>query len=109
MSKKDSGPVTFPEKWMKVIQQLPEFKDTADAADTDELKQIVVRCEGNIYTIEKEMSEDIKLGAARELVKDLSEPYRDAKKVQTAKIKYAMFRLEERGVDLDDRGEEDEG
>jgi len=107
MSNKDSGPVTFPDKWMKVIQKLPEFKDIADAADTDELKKIVVRCEGNLYTIEKEMAEDIKLCAARELVKQHSEPYNDAKKVQTAKIKYAMFRLEERGVDLNDK-EEDE-
>lgn len=107
MSKKDSDPVTFPEKWMKVIKTLPEFKDIADAADTDELKQIVVRCEGNIYTIEKEMEDDIQLCAARELVRQNSKPYNEAKKVQTAKLKYAMFRLEERGVNLDDK-EEDE-
>jgi len=107
MSNKDGGPVMFPDKWMKVIQKLPEFKDIADAASTDELKKIVVRCEGNLYTIDKEIAEDIKLNAAKELVKQYSEPYNDAKKVQTAKIKYAMFRLEERGVDLNDK-EEDE-
>lgn len=105
MSKKKDGqaPTTFPEKYYKVIQNLPEFKDIADAAGVDELKKIVVECEGNIYTIEKAMSEDIKLSGAKELVKQYSEPHRDGLKAQTAKIKYALFLLEGKGVDLDNQ------
>lgn len=104
MSKKDDNdPVTFPDKWLKVLKELPEFKETADAASTDELKKIIVTCEGNIYTVEKEQEADIKLTSAKELAKDLSGPYRDAKKVQMAKIQYALFLLEGKGVDLDNK------
>lgn len=104
MSKKDDqAPTTFPEKWLKVIDKLPEFKDTADAASTDDLKKIIVTCEGNIYTTDQEMAADVKLTGAKEFVKQYSEPYREAIKAQTAKIKYALFLLEGKGVDLDNK------
>ena len=102
-NKDDTVSVTFPEKWNKVIEGLPEFKEAADASSADDLKKIIVECEGNIYTIDKEKDEDQKLNAARELVKDMSAPYRDAIKAQTAKIKYALFLLEGKGVDLDNK------
>jgi hypothetical protein len=102
MSKKDDqAPTTFPEKWLKIIGKLPEFKDTADAASADDLKKIIVTCEGNIYTTEQEKAADVKLTGAKELVKEYSESYRDAIKAQTAKIKYALFLLEGKGVKLD--------
>jgi|SRR6185369_16520079 hypothetical protein len=104
MSKKDGqAPVTFPEKFAKVIDKLPEFKDIADAAGVDDLKKIIITCEGNIYTIDQEKAADIKLSGAKDLVKEYSEPYRDALKVQTAKIKYALFLLEGKGVELDNK------
>jgi len=104
MSKKDAqAPNNFPDKWYKVIEKLPEFKDMADAASIDELKKIILQCEGHIYTIDQEKNADTKLNGAKELVKEYSEPYRDALKVQTAKIKYALFLLEGKGVDLDNR------
>jgi hypothetical protein len=101
--KADAAPGTFPEKWHKVIEKLPEFKDTADAASVDELKKIIVTAEGNIYTIEQEKEADEKLNAAKALVKDYSEPHRDAIKAQTAKIKYAVFLLEGKGVEIDNK------
>lgn len=103
MSKDDQQPVTFPEKYAKVLKELPEFKDIADAASSDDLKKIIVQCEGNIYTIEKEKEDDAKLNSARELVKEYAAPYRDAIKVQTAKVKYALFLLEGKGEDLDNK------
>lgn len=104
MSKKqDDSPVTFPEKWAKVLKDLPEFKETADASSSEDLKKIILSCEGNIYTIDKEKVMDHKLNGAKELVKEYSAPYRDALKVQTAKIKYALFLLEGKGEDLDDQ------
>lgn len=93
-------PVTFPEKWAKVLKDLPEFKENADAASAEDLKKIIVTSEGNIYTIEKEKDDDTKLNASKELVKEYSAPYRDAVKVQTAKVKYALFLLEGKGEDL---------
>lgn len=108
MSKTDDQmPTTFPEKWLKVLKDLPEFKNTADAASTDDLKKIIVACEGNVYTLENEKAEDVKLNAAKELVKEHSLPYRDAIKVQTAKIKYALFCLEGKGVDLNNKDDKE--
>lgn len=107
MSKKDQNDnqelFSFPEKWAKVIKELPEFKDTADAASTEDLKKIIVTSEGNIFNIEKEKEADVKLNAAKELVKDHSAPYRDAAKVQMAKVKYALFLLEGKGVEIGDK------
>jgi hypothetical protein len=107
MSKKknDDSPTTFPEKWAKVLKDLPEFKDTADAASAEDLKKIIITCEGNIYTIDKEKEIDSKLNSAKELVKEYSAPYRDALKVQTAKIKYALFCLEGKGENLNSQDE----
>jgi hypothetical protein len=102
-SNKSTTPSTFPEKWAKVLKDLPEFKDTADAASTDDLKKVIVTCEGNIYTVENEKDNDVKLTGAKELVKEMSEPYKDALKVQMAKIKYALFLLEGKGVELDNK------
>jgi hypothetical protein len=101
MSKKDNDPTMFPDKWAKVLRDLPEFKDTADSASPEELKKIIVQSEGNIYTIEKEKDADMKLNAAHDLIKELAAPYRDAIKVQTAKVKYALFLLEGKGVNID--------
>jgi hypothetical protein len=98
-----SNEVVFPDKYAKVLKDLPEFKDTADAASTDDLKKIIVTCEGNIYTVEKEKDDDTKLNGAKELVKEYSAPYRDAIKVQTAKIKYALYLLEGKGEDLNNK------
>lgn len=107
MGKKDNGgPLTsLPKKWDDLIKKMPEFKDTADAADVDGLKKIIVECEGNIYTVSKEEDDDTKLSAAREMVKEMSAPYRDAKKHQQAKIQYALLCLESKGVDLDNKGD----
>lgn len=104
MGKKDNGPLTsLPKKWDDLIKKMPEFKDTADAASVEELKKIIVECEGNIYTLNNEQDADDKLTAAKEVAKDLSTPYRDAKKTQQAKIQYALLCLESKGVDLDNK------
>jgi hypothetical protein len=100
MSQDNQEMVVFPEKWAKVLKDLPEFKEIADAASVEDLKKMIVTSEGNIYTIEKEKEQDVKLNAAKELVKDHSAPYRDAIKVQTAKIKYSLFLLEGKGEDV---------
>lgn len=103
MSDKEVTSTGLPKKWDNVIKKMPEFKDTADAASVDELKKIIVMCEGNLFTIEEEKEADAKLTAAKEMTKDLSEPYRDASKVQQAKIQYACLLLKGKGVDLDNK------
>lgn len=104
MSKKDNkAPTEFPKKWWDIIKDVPEFKDIADASSVDDLKKIIVTCEGNISLVEKEKEEDTKLAGAKDLAKEFAAPYRDAMKMQTAKIKYAIFLLEGKGVELGDR------
>lgn len=96
----------FPVKYEKVIKSMPEFKDTADSSDVETLKKMIVQCEGNIYSCEQDKAADVKLNAAKELVKDLGSGYRDAIKVQTAKIKYCLHLLESKGISVDNRDEE---
>jgi DNA-directed RNA polymerase alpha subunit len=89
----------FPDKDLK---KLPDaFVDSVAAMKEDELKKIVYECEGNIYTIEQSKAQDEKLQSARESVKEWAAPYREASSIQKAKIKYIMWLLEGRGVDLD--------
>lgn len=91
----------FPDKFYK---KLPDgFADNAKAMKDDDLKKVIIEAEGNIYTIDKEKDSCDKLNAAKDLVKEISEPWRDAKACQTAKIKYALWLLESRGMDLDNQ------
>lgn len=101
MTDTDKNDSLFPDKWLK---KLPDgFTDTASSMKDDELKKTVFDCEGNIYTIDKEKENDIKLNAAKDLAKEMSAPYREAKTCQTAKIKYVLWLLEGRGISLDSK------
>jgi len=92
----------FPKKYEK---QLPTgWDEMAQSMKDDELKKVIFECEANIYTIEQAKEEDTKLQAAKEEIKEMTAPYSDAKKVQMAKIKYSLFLLEGRGVNLDKGG-----
>ena len=96
-SNKDDS-VVFPEKWLK---KLPTgFSEEADAMSEDDLKKNIISCENNIFTIEKEKNNDVKLSAAKEISKELSGPYRDAKSCQDAKIRYCLFLLHGKGANL---------
>lgn len=104
MSKTDNDKdnlTSLPKKWDNILKKMPEFKEQADAASVEELKKIIVDCEGNIFTTNKEEEADVKLSAAKEMVKTLSEPHKEARKYQQAKIQYALLCLENAGVDLD--------
>ena len=70
MSKSDDNdPTMFPEKWLK---KLPTgFSEDADSMSEADLKKTIVSCENNIFTIEKEKSEDVKLTAAQEIAQIL--------------------------------------
>lgn len=104
---KEHGPVNFPDKWWKVIQAMPEFKETADAASEDDLKKVIVTCEGHLYTINQDEESDTQLAAYKDLVKERMAPHKEGRKFQQAKIQYALFLLEGKGVDLDSKKDED--
>jgi hypothetical protein len=96
----------FPAKWAKILKEIPEFKEMAESSSPEDLKKIILTCEGNLYNIEKEKTQDHKLNGAKELVKEYTAPYRDAMKVQTAKVKYALFLLEGKGEEVGGSTEE---
>jgi len=88
----------FPAKFKK---KLPTgFEDDVSSMKDDELKAKILECESHIYSIDKSQDEDTKLNGARELVKEMSQPYKEAKGVETAKIKFLLFSLAFRGNKL---------
>lgn len=89
----------FPEKYLK---KMPiEFIDSINAMDENEIKARILTCEQHLYEIDDAMDNDEKLLSAKEGVKEFSKPYRETKQTETAKIKYCMFVLENRGINLD--------
>lgn len=82
----------------KVIAKLPTgYAEDCAGFNGDQLRAEIVRAETSLRWVDQEMKADEKLTGARELVKDLSASYNEAKKAQRAKIAYSLHVLEERG------------
>ena len=94
MSKNEDN--VFPDRFLK---KLPEgFYDSMASADTDELKGKILESERHLYEIEQDKDNNEKLKELKEMVKEISAPYRDCKSSEAAKIKYCLFLLEGRGI-----------
>lgn len=82
----------------KILKKLPEgFVEEVAGLGEQGLKDVVLQAETNIRRVEQEREDDERLAGAKEIVKDLNGPYRDAISFQRAKIAYALHVLEERG------------
>lgn len=82
----------------RVIAKLPAgFAEEAAGMSGDRLRAEIVRAETTLREIGQAMEADEKLTGARELVKDFSASYTEARKAQRAKIDYALHVLDERG------------
>ena len=88
-------------KLQKVLKDMPEFVDTANAASAEELKAIVLRSEQHISETEKAKQEDEKLAAKIEEAKEMTAPYRETLKYLNAKIRYSIHLLQEKGENLE--------
>jgi len=87
------------DKIEKLLKKLPTgWAEEANGMTPSGLKAAILQSEVNIKatTIAKEADE--KLQGAKEIVKDLNGPYADAVKAQRAKIAYALYLLEEKGL-----------
>lgn len=93
----------LPKKYLKVVQAYPDWQSAADSADVDELKKLIVQAESNIYVIEQEKANDVKLVQIKEDAKLLNSSYAESSKVQISKLKYAVHLLEGKGVQMDHR------
>ena len=90
----------FPPKYMKKIADIPELVDGINSMDTNEIKNKILEIEGHLYSIDNAKDADSELSSLREKVKQISAPYRESKGVETAKLKYCLYILESRGINL---------
>lgn len=90
----------FPSKHMKKIVDIPDFIDSINSMDTDDIKKKVLETEGHIYEIDQSKQNDEALAKAREHSKELNAPYLESLGIERAKLQYLLFSLEQRGISL---------
>ena len=82
----------------KILKKLPTgYAEDVQGYSEEKLRQEIIQAESNIARLNAEQESDDKLNGAKELVKDLTEPYKAAKSAQRAKIDYVMIQLDEQG------------
>jgi hypothetical protein len=77
-----------------------EFADNINAMSAEEINDRILEAEGNIYKVEDDLSSNEKILDAKAELKEMTGPYRDTKKQEAAKIKYCLWVLEERGLEI---------
>ena len=96
MKPKSTSPENFPQQfWDKLT---PNWRDAAEAKKDDDLKIDMFTSEKAIAQTEQDMEDDSQLADAKENVKALSEGYREVLAEEKAKIRYALYLLNKRGV-----------
>jgi len=91
----------FPEKYRKILQKNTEdFMGLAEGKSTDEVKQQILKSQGNIADLESQMDNDVKLQALKEDVKLLAGSYKDEIKLEHAKSAFCVHLLRSRGTDV---------
>jgi hypothetical protein len=93
---------TFPKRWAKIIEEMPEFKSEAQQMDAVELKKVIVDCSKKVSEIEKAKDEDLDLKSLQEQLKEASSGYKQITKENEAKKRFAVYLLESRGDSASD-------
>jgi len=94
--KKSTAPEGFPEKaWNKLSN---EWRDAAQAKQTDELEQDVIKSVRSMAGSSYDMKNDEKLNALVEEVKLLKSAYADVIAGEKAKIDFCVFLFNSRGM-----------
>lgn len=88
----------FPDKLAKKIPS--DFKDNINSMSTEEIHKKIIECEGNVYNIEDELDSNEEILKLKEELKISTSPFRERKREEMAKIKYALWVLEERGLEI---------
>jgi len=88
----------FPEKYTKILNKFAgEFVDGTASKTDEEIRKAILSAEAGMYEVEQAQDADTKLTAHKDMVKELSGPYRETKSIENAKIKYCIHLLESRG------------
>ena len=85
----------FPNKLLKLLNG---FDDKAPSMSTDDLKKELLSAERAINSFQKDLDNDTKLLVAKEEVKELSSVYKESIREYSAKVKYIVYVLDERGA-----------
>lgn len=82
----------------KIMKALPPgLAEDIEAMDEAQLRALIIESEGAMQASEAAKFVDDDLANAKFRVSELSEPYKDTKKTQTAKIHFALIQLEDKG------------
>jgi hypothetical protein len=85
----------------KVQKQFPDFAEMVDAMNVDALEDRLNIYAKELEKVKKAQEADVDLEKAKELVSDLSAPYRDAKKAIELKTSYIISLIGEKGGDAE--------
>lgn len=88
----------FPKKYYKKLS--PEFTDAAESLSKEEIERKILEAEENIYQIDDAVDADEELNKAKEALKEMTSSYRESKAGETAKIKFLLFVIENRGQEV---------
>lgn len=89
----------FPSKWEKVLNKYAsDFKDACESKQNDELQKEIMKAEGMISDLEKDMTNDVKLQTLQEDLKTLKSGYTSVINGEKAKTKYCIHLLRQRGA-----------
>ena len=83
----------------EVKERMPEFVDEVVSLSVDDLNARLSRLAKDNEANEEAKEEDDELTEARELVTELSAPYREAKKFIRLRSKYIIQLLKEKGAE----------
>lgn len=88
-------PGDFPDNLLKKIPDV--WKNNVETKTNEELEQEILRSEQIISNTEKDIKKDDKIKALNEQLKDLKGGYKDLMDTEKAKVKYALYKINERG------------
>lgn len=93
--------IKFPKKYKTKLDTFaPEYMETVDGANTEEIKKMILSSERNIYDIEHEKENNAELLKLKEELKNITAPFSEAKQTETAKIKYCFYTLGQRNIKI---------
>ena len=91
----------FPEKYRKKLDQFAQgYIETVEGASNEDIKKFILTAERNLFDIEQEKENNANLLKLKEDLKETLAPYNEARSSETAKIKFCIFKLQERGQEI---------
>jgi hypothetical protein len=95
-NKASTAPDGFPEKsWNKLSET---WRDAAQAKQTEELEQDIIKAVRNMSNTSFDMNNDDKLKALQEEVKELKSFYTETIAIEKAKVDFCVYLFNTRGV-----------